>query len=133
MMKNKKAIGVCVINIIWAITIFVLCVIPSDKIPNPNINIPYLDKWVHFGMFFIMALITCKALEYLTPFRLGKIYLITMLIVMIYGGAIELIQEYYFTRSGEWLDFAADAIGGLVGCLCYPLMKKGISYITGKL
>ena len=36
-------------NIIWAGVIFFLCAIPSDSIPDPKLNIPHLDKVVHFG------------------------------------------------------------------------------------
>ena len=63
-------------NIIWAGVIFFLCAIPSDSIPDPKLNIPHLDKVVHFGMFFIMSIFLCSELRYQTRLSLQKIYLI---------------------------------------------------------
>ena len=92
-------------NIIWAGVIFFLCAIPSDSIPNPKLNIPHLDKVVHFGMFFIMSI-----------FTIGFSF--------IYGGLIEVLQFKYFNRGGDWWDLFADVLGGVVGCLLYPAAKK---------
>ena len=39
-------------NVIWFLIIFVLCALPGEDIPDPRLNIPHLDKVVHFGMFF---------------------------------------------------------------------------------
>ena len=82
-------------NIIWAGVIFFLCAIPSDSIPDPKLNIPHLDKVVHFGMFFIMSIFLCSELRYQTRLSLRKIYLIAIGFSFIYGGLIEV--------SGEWL------------------------------
>ena len=59
-------------NIIWAGVIFFLCAIPSDSIPDPKLNIPHLDKVVHFGMFFIMSIFLCSELRYQTRLSLQK-------------------------------------------------------------
>ena len=72
-------------NIIWAGVIFFLCAIPSDSIPDPKLNIPHLDKVVHFGMFFIMSIFLCSELRYQTQLSLRKIYMITISFSFIYG------------------------------------------------
>ena len=79
-------------NIIWAGVIFFLCAIPSDSIPDPKLNIPHLDKVVHFGMFFIMSIFLCSELRYQTRLSLRKIYLIAIGVSFIYGGLIEVLQ-----------------------------------------
>ena len=99
-------------NIIWAGVIFFLCAIPSDSIPDPKLNIPHLDKVVHFGMFFIMSIFLCSELRYQTRLSLRKIYL------------IEVLQFKYFNRGGDWWDLFADVLGGVAGCLLYPTAKK---------
>ena len=71
-------------NIIWAGVIFFLCAIPSDSIPDPQLNIPHLDKVVHFGMFFIMSIFLCSELRYQTRLSLQKIYLIAIGFSFIY-------------------------------------------------
>lgn len=42
------------------------------------------------------------------------------------GGAMELVQAYLTTcRSGDWIDFEADAVGALIGLLvCVGLNWK---------
>lgn len=111
-------------NIVWAIIIFILCAMPSDSIPNPRLNIPYLDKIVHFGMFFIMAIFLCSELNYQTRLRSGIIYLITIGFGFAYGGLIEIMQDRVFHRSGDWWDLLADMSGAFAGCLLYPTVKR---------
>lgn len=112
-------------NIIWAGVIFFLCAIPSDSIPDPKLNIPHLDKVVHFGMFFIHGSYSCAANS---AIRLDclyrKIYLIAIGFSFIYGGLIEVLQFKYFNRGGDWWDLFADVLGGVAGCLLYPTAKK---------
>lgn len=123
-MEKKKTRILLVRNIIWAAVIFILCALPSEDIPNPHLQIPHLDKVVHFGMFFIMAILLCNELEYQTRFTLRKIYITTVCIAFIYGGVIELLQHYFFNRSGDMLDLLADVLGAVIGCLVYPVLKR---------
>lgn len=123
-MKKKNTNRLLIRNLIWASVIFILCAMPSQDIPNPQLNIPHLDKAVHFGLFFIMALLLCNELEYQTTFNLKKIFLVSVFIVFLYGGLIEILQHYCFNRSGDLFDLLADVAGGAVGCLLYPSAKK---------
>lgn len=116
-------------NIIWAAVIFILCTLPGDSIPNPHLNIPHLDKAVHFSMFFIMAVLLCNELEYQTRFRLRKIYAITVFIAFLYGGAIEVLQQHCFSRSGDVWDLVADVFGAVAGCGGYPQLKQAAGRI----
>lgn len=112
------------INILWAIIIFILCAVPGEAIPNPHFHIPHLDKVVHFGMFFIMSLLLWCGFEKSTAFSGKKICGIAILTAFIYGGLIEILQQKFFNRNGDLADLAADVAGGIVGCLCYPFIKK---------
>lgn len=124
MEREKKKAGVLFVrNIIWAAVIFVLCALPAEDIPDPHIDIPHLDKVVHFGMFFILALLLCNELEYQTRFTLRKIYITTVCIAFLYGGLIEILQQHFFNRSGDILDLLADVTGAVIGCVVYPIVK----------
>lgn len=122
--KNKQRWVLLSRNIIWAAVIFILCAMPSEHVPDPHLNIPHLDKIVHFGMFFIMAVLLCNELEYQTRFHLRKIYMITVSIAFLYGGTIEILQQYCFERSGDIWDLAADVFGAAAGCWAYPRLKQ---------
>lgn len=123
-MKNRKTKVLLLRNIVWALVIFVLCVMPAEDIPDPHLHIPHLDKLVHFGMFFIMAVLLCNELEYQTRMTMRKIYLTTVCITLIYGGVIELLQEHFFNRSGDVVDLLADVFGAIIGCLAYPVVQR---------
>lgn len=71
-----------------------------------NNNLPrfqHLDKLVHFGAFFILALTFHRAFP--LPFWLALIILTS------YGLAIEYIQGLLPYRSSSWGDLVADAAG----------------------
>lgn len=111
-------------NIIWAGIIFALCAMPSDSVPDPKLNIPNLDKAVHFVMYFIMSIFLCSELRYQTRLSLRTVYTIAIGFSIIYGGLIEILQYRYFNRGGDWWDLLADVLGGIAGCLLYPIAKK---------
>ncbi|MDE5423232.1 VanZ family protein [Ancylomarina sp. DW003] len=113
-------------NIIWAIIIFVLCSVPGDSLPETSmIVIPYFDKMVHFGLFFIMGIFLIAELRYQTKLSRISIAIITFAVVATYGGVIEILQEHYFTnRSGDFLDLCADVAGGITSIFMFPFLKK---------
>ncbi len=113
-------------NIIWAIIIFILCAIPGDTLPTtPLINIPYFDKLVHFGMFFILGIFTISELNFQTRLKKWEIAVITILVAALYGGAIELLQQNFFVyRSGDYADFIADVLGAVAAVIVFAPLKK---------
>lgn len=116
-----------IISLIWAILILILCAIPGGSLPmSPLFNIPYLDKIVHVCLYIPLAIFL------VAEFDFGKKNilritgpLITMLIVALYGGLIEILQETLFiNRSASILDFLSDVIGGLLGLTLYYLFFR---------
>ncbi len=113
---------------IIALAIFYLtCIVNVDSIPVPD-RVLHYDKLAHFGMFFVLS--GAIYFDYY-HFHKGKPnkfmwVLLGLVIPVIYGGAIEIVQEQFFSRSGEWMDFVADALGSLsatVIALIYVYVK----------
>lgn len=123
-MKLKHSDWLIVKNIMWAAIIFALCAMPGKNIPDPGVNIPHLDKVVHFGLFFVMSLLIRNAFEYEAKRSLRLICLFCIIFAFAYGGVLELLQHYFFNRTGDWLDLLTDVAGGVAGCLLYPEIKK---------
>lgn len=122
---NTKTLRIFIgANVVWIIIIFILCTLPSEDIPNPRWDIPHLDKVVHFGMFFILSLLLVCPLERYSTLSTRKIYAIAIAVAFVYGGTIELLQHYFFNRSGDVWDLTADVVGGIAGCFCYPVVKR---------
>ena len=105
---KKYPLSLVCVALVWYLSIWFL---PPDYIELPSIN--FLDKWTHFVMYGG----TCSVIwfEYLRSHQSlnkQKLFLWAWLAPTLMGGVIELVQAYCTTnRSGEWLDFAADAVG----------------------
>ena len=120
-LKSKRVISIAIFG--WALAIFILCSLPGAEIPNPNWQIPYLDKIVHFGMFFLLAILISLISIWNTSLKFWKLLLIVVLTALGYGGFIEIMQQYYFNRSGEIMDLGADLVGAMLGCCFYPFVR----------
>ncbi len=91
-------------------------------------TIPYFDKIAHLLMYLALAFIfTYTMLR--NQLSTTKTIILGSLLPIVYGGAIELLQEYYFSpRTGDWFDWIADTIGVVIGCFAsIYLCKKRVS------
>jgi VanZ family protein len=98
----------------FAITliIFVLCTMPSDKLPDAN------DKTAHFVAFAGWAL--CWQFAF-------KNYPKTLVLGIIYGILIEFWQgslPISFHRSFDWFDALADGVGVIIGLIAVFFATK---------
>ncbi|PVX52072.1 VanZ like protein [Balneicella halophila] len=109
--------------ICWAILIFVLCTMPAPKV-DEKVLIPHLDKIAHFGLFFVFSILFLRFLEISRGVSRTLYTGIVLIIVAIYGGIIEWLQESYFHRSADIFDWGADMIGAIAGIVFYFLMYK---------
>ena len=90
------------LSLLIAVTICILSLTPLDELPE----VPGGDKLHHF--------IAYGALAFPTAFIRSRYLVGLTLLYLILGGGIELIQPYV-NRYGEWLDFAANAVGTALG------------------
>lgn len=91
-------------------------------------RIPHADKLIHLVMYILLGaacFIDSRALR--SKFR--RVFLCPIFPIL-YGGLMELLQEYYFPpRTGEWADFAFDTIGVFIG---WGIAAYLINYIQTK-
>ena len=118
----------CLILVIW-----VVCLMPVPETPLNNLTL--FDKWVHISMYAVLCLVMW--VEYLRQHeKLNKtrLFIGVFLAPLLMGGLIELAQDTCTggNRSGDWLDFAANSIGVVMGNLigmllarCFAKGKKG--------
>ena len=88
----------------WTVFMAVGCFWPSSGLPNIGNN----DKVLHVLIFIPFAAGWSLS---------GKSFWWTLATGVAYGGLIEVVQESIpaINRAGDWLDFAADAVGVLLG------------------
>ncbi len=104
-------------SIFCSISITILCFIPGDTSFQPEFEIPYFDKFVHFCFYFVLSLTI--QYEVKNKVKLSNYLLISMYAVVL-GGFIELIQEnYIIERSGDFFDLLADLSGAIIAFFVY--------------
>lgn len=117
-MKNYPFTTILVL-VVWYLSLFTP--------PRTSLDeISFIDKWAHIGMYGMLT--GFLWLEYIRahrrmPCRSEAFAL--WLCPALMGGIIELVQEYCTQhRSGDWLDFAANALGAALGAAAgYGLSK----------
>ncbi len=123
---ERRPMTVVIVLAIWYLSLFTP---PRMEWADEN----FMDKWAHLLMYGALAFILWaedrRARR--SPVSVPRLLLLYAAPVAM-GGLIELVQKYCTagTRSGEWLDFAADAVGALLGlalgCVVTRMwLKKG--------
>lgn len=98
--------------VIVSIAIAVLSLLEA---PYVSVAQQFSDKLLHSAGYMLLAVCAVWAIAD-APMQRGVKYLLSGAYVVLFGGLIELLQACCTeTRSGEWLDLAADAVGALVG------------------
>ena len=112
-----------VLSIAWVFFTFYLLIIYSHK-ESSTISFPFLDKVVHFILFFIQSiLITNTLYEYSD--RNNRIILIASIILLLLFGLIIEIQQIYLPyRTFEIMDFIANFLGVLSGSFVVIYFRK---------
>lgn len=102
-------------GIAWFFIVGTLTLIPGKNVPEVNwLNIPYLDKIVHMGLFGGLTLLFCLPYfksHFSLQKKINRFFLIS-LIAFVWGFAVEVLQKFFVVgRSFEWADLLADGVG----------------------
>lgn len=92
--------------------IWIICLIPVPETPLSGVAL--IDKWTHIAMYFVLGMVLWT--EYLFRHKRvcrQRVILMAWLAPVVMGGLIEFVQATCTggTRSGDWLDFLANAMG----------------------
>lgn len=107
---RRYPLSIILVAVIWCLCMFT----PPE---TPLSEVAYIDKWTHLVMYGGF----CSVIwfEYLLRHRnLFWHQIVTWAIIspIVMSGIIELAQAYCTTtRSGEWLDFAVNTLGAILG------------------
>lgn len=116
--------------LVWALVILILCAIPGRDLPHSDwLEALSFDKWVHAGVFFVLEIFLIRAFLFSRFERLqNNARIATVPISIVYGGALELMQEAVFSeRSADILDFIANSFGVIVGAAVYSMLARKFS------
>ena len=104
------------ISCLYMAVIPVVCFMDVPHTPLDNITL--IDKWTHILMYAgTCATIWYEYLRRHDSIVRARVFLLAWLAPLVMSGLIEILQEYCTggRRSGDWLDFAANAIGVTLG------------------
>lgn len=112
---------------LWALVILWLCAIPGQDIPNWKLL--SFDKAGHAFIFFTLTILLFWGFFKQKPDTFFQKYFLSasILIAVSYGGATELMQQYWFeNRKADILDFTANSFGAFtaLGVYFFLLKKK---------
>jgi VanZ family protein len=120
-------------TLLWALVILILCGIPGRDIPHISfLELLSFDKWVHAGIFFVLALLAVRG------FRLqqGSVTLkknaawFALAFCIPYGGLLEIMQGTLFEeRSADVYDFIANSFGAIMAVLLYNFLSRKIKFL----
>jgi VanZ family protein len=116
--------------IFWALLIFASSSMPGEKLPD--LPILRLDKLIHFGVYFMLALLTFRALRHQTRFAFLSRHSLsfTVLIIILYGATDEVHQYFVPGRSADVFDLLADTVGACL--LVAAVWWKGRTGLPGE-
>ncbi len=128
-------------TLLATLAVYILSAVPIPEVPEME-RVPLIDKWVHFVMYGGLSLAVWIDLsrnrhnrlrhrpqtESRSRFRGFTVLLPAFGFPLLFGGLMELYQAYLTTsRSGDWWDWLADAVGCVlalpVGFLIYMRKK----------
>jgi VanZ family protein len=102
----------------WIAIITFLSLISFKDLDSEEINIPNLDKIVHFFFYFVAAILGSLLIRERTKGQLSKSRsaILATLAVIVYGIIIEVLQSTFTQyRSGEIYDVFANSLGAFFG------------------
>jgi len=112
---RKYPLSVLCIVVVWALSL-------TPFFPEtPLDNVRFIDKWTHLVMYGGTCLVIWW--EYSRRHQRSQVDNRRLIIwgwlaPVLMGGLLELLQAYATTtRSGDWLDFAANTLGATLGAL----------------
>jgi VanZ family protein len=113
-------------SILVALLLLYLSLTNSEKFQNtPFSNIPYVDKMVHFGMYFVMMSVII--IEHRKSIRNSINLFLFALIPLSYGVLMEILQATItVTRTGDFYDALADAAGVLASVILWILIRPAL-------
>lgn len=118
-MKIRKFLRVLIAALYLAFISF-LFFLPGTAFPEANwLDKIWFDKWVHAGLFSVLIVAWCWALQ-------DRTWLKALVITAVaYGILVEWVQQHFVANRGfDWTDWAADVVGIAGGLLVWNRYKK---------
>jgi len=112
----------------WLLLITVLSLLSFPDDPVGGLDIPHMDKAVHFIFYFVAAILGSLYLREASKknIALSRALIMSLVFTIIYGIILEVFQSTLTDyRSGELKDVLANSLGALCGVLLMKYLFSG--------
>ena len=108
--------------LLYCLFIFIQSSFPaSEHMPDFDFS----DKLLHMGAYAVLGLLLYRAFNTMDKrTSTVRLVILSILLTALYGASDEIHQYFVPSRSAEFLDFAADAIGGILGAMVAVVIFK---------
>lgn len=107
----------------WKSIVVLSAIAYVSLLREPSISLPYvigMDKWIHAIMYLVLTLTLLWDSQ-----QRPKLWWISGVFSAIFGGFIEVLQEqFFYPRTGDWMDWLADCIGVIVAIIVWLIGVK---------
>lgn len=107
----------------WKSIVVLSAIAYISLLREPSISLPYvigMDKWIHAIMYLVLTLTLLWDSQ-----QRPKLWWIVGVFSAIFGGFIEVLQEqFFYPRTGDWMDWLADCIGVIVAIIVWLIGVK---------
>ena len=107
----------------WKSIVVLSAIAYLSLLREPTISLPYvigMDKWIHAIMYLVLTLTLLWDSQ-----QRPKLWWIVGVFSAIFGGFIEVLQEqFFYPRTGDWMDWLADCIGVIVAIIVWLIGVK---------
>jgi|TARA_R100000935_G_C2842041_1_gene171952 VanZ family protein len=117
-----------ILFISWVVFITTLSLFSFEDDGLPSVDIPHLDKLVHFTFYFVFTALGCLSFREMdrrnTPLK--KVIVKIIFYAVIYGIIIEVLQGVATRdREPDLLDVLANSLGALFGSFAVKYIFSG--------
>lgn len=110
--------------ITWSVFLAIAMLLPSDQIPKSTLL--SFDKLIHLGVFMVYSFSISKAFDPIQAQKGSKIKVtgIALTISIVYGAALELLQQFIPGRMTDIYDLLANTLGAVLGTIVFITFSK---------
>jgi VanZ family protein len=111
-------------SLLLAVVIAVLSLMPDSSLPHSSLfAVRFFDKFVHISMYTAVGF--SSLLESRCRTECSRFHLKLLLLLFFMGATIEVLQATVVaTRSAEWLDLLANAMGLVAGYVAFLIVRR---------
>lgn len=108
--------------LLYCLLIFIQSSFPaSEHVPEFDFS----DKLLHMGAYAVLGFLLYRAFSAMdNGATTVRLIAMSIFLTALYGASDEIHQYFVPSRSAELLDFAADAIGGILGAMTAMIIYK---------